>query len=258
MNAVIGCVMTCVVFVIPMGVTVGDSIAQDRQFRTKTARPHAGQVAYAQKARTHTLPVYRPPLRGAPANRVGGASRGIAEAVVTLQVLTPNHTGLTMSEQPTLYWHISTLAPAPLQFTLIDEQAIKPVAEIDLDAPGSPGFQRIDLAKHGIRLTPGVEYQWFVTLVPDPRQRSNDILAGGAIERMAPPANLIAKLDDVRQRRLPYIYADAGFWYDAIAAVSELIESDSDNARLRAARAALLQQVGLAKIAIQDKGFAAQ
>ena len=48
--------------------------------------------------------VYHPPLRGAPAGRIGGASRGGAPGVAlpALEVLAPDHVGLTAREQPTL------------------------------------------------------------------------------------------------------------------------------------------------------------
>ena len=44
------------------------------------------------------------------------------------------------------------------------------------------------------------------------------------------------------------IYAEAGLWYDALAAVSEMIERAPDNRELRRQRAALLAQVGLPPI----------
>jgi len=53
------------------------------------------------------LPTYRPPLRGAPGGRVGGGTRGIGDEFITLLVLAPNHVGLTVQGQPTLYWYLS-------------------------------------------------------------------------------------------------------------------------------------------------------
>jgi hypothetical protein len=84
-----------------------------------------------------------------------------------------------------------------------------------------------------------------VAVVPDPGRRSRDILAGGAIQRVNPAGDMVAKLGQARREELPSIYAEAGLWYDALMAMSELIESAPDDAGLRRQRAALLTQIGL-------------
>ncbi|MDX1433395.1 MAG: hypothetical protein R3286_13210, partial [Gammaproteobacteria bacterium] len=49
-----------------------------------------------------SLPVYQPPFRGSTeGGRVGGGTRGLGNQPLTLDVLAPDHTGLTVSEQPT-------------------------------------------------------------------------------------------------------------------------------------------------------------
>src|SRR5512134_1193228 len=54
-----------------------------------------------------TAPVYKPPLRGAPRGRIGGGTRGTGLDSLALSVLAPDHSGLTIREQPSLYWIIS-------------------------------------------------------------------------------------------------------------------------------------------------------
>src|SRR5437867_965146 len=49
--------------------------------------------------------VYKPPLRGAPAVRIDGGSRGSGLSLICLTVLAPDQTGLTVQEQPTLFWY---------------------------------------------------------------------------------------------------------------------------------------------------------
>jgi hypothetical protein len=101
-------------------------------------------------------------------------------------------------------------------------------------------------------LKPNVEYQWSIAIVPDPRQRANDIIASGFIQRVAPPQALTARLQRASPRELPYIYAEEGLWYDALDAVSVLIDSAPRDKALRTQRAALLGQVGLAQAADND------
>src|SRR5262245_5663919 len=154
------------------------------------------------KASTSTVaavPIYTPPLRGAPGGRVGGGTRGSGREVFVLTVLAPDHSALPISEQPSLYWHISNATSLPIELTALDLRTTRPILETRLPAPVTPGVHRIRLADHGVRLEPGVPYRWFVTIVPDSDRRSKDILAGGAIERVEPPAGLPAKLAQARK-----------------------------------------------------------
>ncbi len=211
-----------------------------------------GALPPVKPANAVDMPVYTPPLRGAPGGRVTGGSRGAEDVLPTLAALVPDHTGLSVQAQPTLYWYLSKTLPYPVEFTLIDDQAIQPLVEVRLPALVRPGLQWVRLADHGIRLQPGVLYQWFVALVVDPDQRSKDFIAGGTIERITPPEALRAKLVQAGQARVPYVYAETGLWYDAMMAVSELINAAPHDIALRQQRAALLQQVGLADIAKDD------
>jgi len=197
-------------------------------------------------------PVYQPPQRGTPGGRVGGSSRGIEDKLPMLSVLAPDHTGLTVQEQPSLYWYLSKTTTHPFEVTIIEDRAIQPLLETRISTPIEPGVQRVRLADHGMRLSPGVPYRWFVALVVDPDNRSRDVLAGGTIERIAPPEALRAKLARAGKTLAPSIYAEAGLWYDALAAISELIDAAPNTPGLRQQRTSLLKQVGLSEVAEQD------
>jgi len=189
--------------------------------------------------------VYRPPMRGAPVARIGGGTRGIGDMTLELAVLAPDHTGLTTREQPTLYWYVSEPVPAKLEVTVINDDAIDPALEETVATPGHAGIQKIDLAKSGTSLEPGLEYRWFVSVVADPGQRSNDIVASGTIQRITPEGELKARLAGADERTLVSIYADEGVWYDAIDGLSRMIEKSPNDSALREQLAALLEQVGL-------------
>jgi len=188
---------------------------------------------------------YRPPMRGAPAARIGGATRGIGDTTLDLAVLAPDHTGLTTKAQPTLYWYVSKAVPARLEVTVINDAAIDPALEQEVAAPHQAGIQSIDLAKTGTKLEPGVEYRWFVSAVADPGQRSNDVVASGTIQRITPDDALQTKIAGANEGSLARIYAEAGVWYDAIDALSRMIAKSPNDSELRSHRAALLEQVGL-------------
>jgi hypothetical protein len=195
---------------------------------------------------TGATPVYKPPLRGAPGGRVGGGTRGTTPRdMFVLSALAPDHSGLTTQEQPPLYWFISGPTSFPVELTITDPRAPKPLVETRLPSPVAAGVHAVRLADLGIRLDPGVQYRWFVAVVPDQARRSRDILAGGTIERVDVPDTLRSRMGSTSREQLPSLYAEAGIWYDALATVTELIERAPTNRDHRRQRSALLSQVGL-------------
>jgi hypothetical protein len=228
----------------------------------QSGTPQPGAPQQEEKDKKHepmaSTPIYKPPVRGAPGGRVGGGTRGVAGAAKTgppqtfiLSVVAPDHTGQTVEEQPILYWYLSKPISMPIEFTLTDDE-INPIVELFLTPPHHGGMQRIKLADHGVRLELGKAYKWFVSVVADPKRRSKDILAGGAIERVVTGDTLLPKLEQASLPERPHVLAEAGLWYDAISAISEMIETNPSDHRLRQQRAALLGQVGLGEIAQTD------
>ncbi len=200
------------------------------------------------------MPVYQPPLRGASeGGRVGGGTRGLGDQPVTVDVLAPDHTGLTVSEQPTLYWFVSKPISQPAELTVIDDNSIDPLLEIKLTPPIQAGIHSLPLAEHGVQLKPGIPYQWFVGVVVDPTQRSNDIIAGGEIQLVSESNALRSDLISASEDQRPAVYAQAGIWYDALDGASILIQRNPSDARWKELRAALLEQVGLDKAAAYER-----
>lgn len=215
----------------------------------------AGPIAAQADDAPATAAVYKPPMRGAPASRVGGGTRGAGEADFVLSVLAPEHTGLTARAQPTLYWYASAPAGAPVEVTLMAEGAEKPLLAKTIPSPAG-GVQSLDLARHGVSLKPDTEYEWFVSVVRDAGQRSKDVTSGGTIQRVSPEPAVQKRAAAAGERQAPMVYAEAGLWYDAIEGLSRLIERNPGDAELRAQRAALLEQVSLPAVAAYDRSGA--
>lgn len=221
----------------------------------KTAGTPSGKPSVqSEKAPGVAKLVYKPPRKGAPApgSRRGGGSRGTNKSVPVISLLAPDHVGLTLHEQPVLFWFTPTKQSSPLEFTLIVENADTPVVEAKLPHPAQPGLQQIRLSDYKVKLSPGERYQWSVALILDAEERSANIVAMGAIERIERtkleqplPANF-SKTDAPRR------YAEAGIWYDAVMAISDLIQSDPADKELRQQRASLLAQVGLGDVGVLD------
>jgi hypothetical protein len=188
---------------------------------------------------------FRPATTTAPSVRVTGGSRGTGDATVTLDVLAPDDVGITTQEQPSLFWYQSKPAAAKFELTLIQENKVKPILQVLAEHSTKAGIQRVRLSEHDARLTPGVEYQWVVALVTDPANRSSDLVASGVIKRVEAPADLKEKISKASPTSIPALYAEAGIWYDALAALSDQVEANPNDTALRKARADLLAQVGL-------------
>lgn len=221
----------------------------------RAADPAVSTVEAAPAGTPGGGPIYQPPRRSAPRGRIGGGTRAATAGLPRVSVLAPDHTGLTKDGQPTLYWFISEGTTAPVEFTLMTDQFVRPIAEVRLSSPRETGVQAIRLADHGIKLSTGVPYRWYVAVIVNPERRSKDIVAGGVIERIEPSESLVAFLGRATSADLPRIYAEAGIWYDAIAALSALIERSPGDVAVRHQRAALLDQVGLQEISEYDRGI---
>jgi hypothetical protein len=176
-----------------------------------------------------TAPVrYTPPEVGLPKTRVAAASREATTCATRVEVLAPEHTGLTRSPAPDLWWFLEADCGFPVEITLLDAARFTepPLLERRL-APPEAGFHALRLGRAGVSLEPGRDYSLNVAVVVDPANRSSDVFASAGV-RLAtagpPPDGAdVAAL------------AAAGLWYDALAAAM----GDPT------ARAALLDQVGL-------------
>jgi hypothetical protein len=220
---------------------------------TEAAKPAQADERPSKQQKNVQPPVYRPPRRGAPLVRVGGGTRGQGDIQPAVYVLVPEHTGLTSHAQPELFWYSSGPTTARLEFALIDDHSIDPILETSLQPTRSAGIQRISLAEYGIELSPGLEYQWSVAFIPEPEQRSRDLVASGRIEYVPPTPALAGEIEEAAQQDLAYLYAREGLWYDALAALSAQIEAAPTDTKLREFRAALLEQVGLRDVAAAEK-----
>ncbi|MBC8018961.1 MAG: DUF928 domain-containing protein [Verrucomicrobia bacterium] len=222
-------------------------VSKPAQEKTKQAAT-ASNVAKA----TPATPTYKPPLRGAPAGRVGGGTRGATDREsFSLLALAPDHIGYTVQDQPCLYWYISKPTAYPVELTLTERNAVKPLVETTLKAPDRGGIHSVCLADYGVKLRKNVQYKWFVTLVTDASHRSKDILAGGIMSLVDAPPSLQDRLK-ASAGNATSVYAEEGLWYDALGALSSMIDASPDNTELRKQRAALLEQVGLNEAANSD------
>jgi hypothetical protein len=198
---------------------------------------------------------YNPPVSpsGAASVRVTGGTRGAGEKQPMLYVLAPEHVALTTQPQPALFWYQSHPAKADFELTLTEPKKAEPLLSLKGDASQKAGIHSVALARHNVTLKPGVTYQWSVAIIPDSANRSKDVIASGMVKRVEAPGDLAGKIGNASAGERAALYAQAGFWYDALQAISTGIAAEPKNGELHEMRAALLEQAKLPEAAAADR-----
>ena len=200
-------------------------------------------VKHNSPTRTTYTIRYMPPLPGDTIPAPDATNSVLEGETSLLQVMAPDHTGLTTQGQPTLYWYTSS--PAALHFSIKEagNDSKKPLLELSLKK--ASGIQKLDLAKHNITLKPDILYQWSVTQAPENNSKKNGKTVYGFIEKIKPGEGLSKRIKRVTGIARVDVYAIEGIWYDAWQTISSMLEKSPDNPGLLAARNSLLSQAGL-------------
>lgn len=143
-----------------------------------------------------------------------------------------NHTGLTLSSQPRLWWALDKATDRPVQITIVDGDAIDPLLRVELPGPHAAGLHAFDLSKHGVRLSPDVDYRWFVSILVDPDRPSRNPVSAGSLR--------VAGDGDARRQTVSGAdasargnkFAELGLWYDAFDFYASLAEAHPEVERL--------------------------
>ncbi len=201
---------------------------------------------------TLQMPTYNAPQNITPRARLGGSLRGSDGDDPIVAALVPDHVGITVRQHPELNWFLSKHTTLPIRFTLIDERAIRALIEQSITPPNQAGVHVIKLGDVGFELQPNVQYRWYISIIKDKESPSRDIVTGGIIERCEFNECLVLDATTTCSREAVMASAAKGFWYDAMACLCDLIDSNPADTGLRKQRAALLKQVGLHEVAEWD------
>jgi hypothetical protein len=194
------------------------------------------------------MPVYKPRKENTSRARIGGSTRGASAEAPQLIALVPDHIAFTIKSDPSLCWYLSMNTSRPVTFTVVDSRGIRPILEESLPSPIRAGIHCVRLREHGIDLKEQEPYRWFITLVWNPDKPSEDVVAGGMIERIP--------LDEACALNMPctwntceleavYRYAESGLWYDAISCLLDLMEREQNKNALQDMLNHLLRQSGV-------------
>ncbi|WP_028325425.1 DUF928 domain-containing protein [Desulfatirhabdium butyrativorans] len=190
-------------------------------------------------------PIYRPPLRGMPFSREGGATRGDKDSLAVITALVPEHIGLTSIDMPVLYWHASRAVEVPIEFAIIDDNAIEPLYQVSMKPPFAAGYHAVRLQDGLCKLELHKVYKWFIAMVVDSQHRSRDIVVSGAIERVKLSDQLRSRIQQASLFDQISMYADAGIWFDAVDCLNRFVEEQKGSATALKLREDFFRQVGL-------------
>ena len=190
--------------------------------------------------------VYTPPDRGAPVARVSGGTRSTDNTALIVRVLAPAQIAYTLETTPVFYWFVSERIVHPVTITIVDNDQIDPILEKRLEPPFAKGIHAIRLSDHGISLEPGRTYHWGISVEVRSGDRFKDLYAGADIKRIAVTNELqkeLAAISDVDAAIR--LLAARGIWYDALAKLSERLESSNRGSFHRDQLSQLLAQAAL-------------
>ncbi len=206
---------------------------------------HAADLVTPPESR---MPQYKPRKDSAPRARIGGQSRGAETGVPLLIALVPDHIAFTIKGDPSLCWYLSMHTTQPVTITVVDSRGIRPILEQSLPSPVRAGIHCTRPRDYGVEFKEQEAYRWFVTVVVDPDSPSQDVVAGGIIERISFDEGCALDMPctwTACNREAIYRYSESGLWYDAIACLLELIEHDRDKNMLQRMLDHLLKQSGV-------------
>ncbi|WP_299413528.1 DUF928 domain-containing protein [Acaryochloris sp. IP29b_bin.148] len=161
---------------------------------------------------------------GKPGNRRGLATRGGGCKVSgepTLTALVPkNNMGLSASATPTLHWFIPQNTYKFMTFSLYVMDAEDNPQDLiytsRLEVSGQPELASVTIPEQDTAaLEPGVNYRWVVKLHCSETSRRG-LSAMGWLNYIPPSPEVMNQLASAPPEDQYNIYAEAGYWYDAV------------------------------------------
>jgi hypothetical protein len=160
--------------------------------------------------------------------------RGEASSV-SLAAWVPDHVARTATPQPMLFWQIDgRLSDADqLGFVITSETEPEPLYEAKFPDPVGTGRQAIDLGGLGVSLSEDTIYRWTVFVRKRSSDPSEDRIAQGWIQYRSAPASLTQQMGVRETAERAELYAESGYWYDALALLVALREQHPGNEKIR-------------------------
>lgn len=193
-----------------------------------------------------------PPQQGSPTGRQrGGASRGPCRQFEALTALVPATKGVvwgqTVSDRPTFWFYLpnSLTEENSIEF-VVQDVADNYVYNTRMTVPGTQsGWIEISMPATAKPLEVNQPYFWTLSVSCNPNKPSEAVFVKGMIQRVpldAPLENRLKSITPLEQVRL---YAEKGFWYNAVHTLAELYRANPGDRQVASTWTTLLKQANL-------------
>lgn len=171
--------------------------------------------------------------------RMGGCQTG--EIPLTL-LASLNYVGQTISRHPTLAWFVPDSEPFDLEFRLYEyglDGKLKQVGN-EILLKSSPGIMKLSpIEPDTSGLSVGKKYLWQVTIICNPKDSSQDLLAAAQFRVVDKPLIYSRNIENLTTLEKVDFYAQEGLWYDALSEALQL----SKKSKLGEVGSALLESL---------------
>lgn len=212
---------------------------------------------------------FEPPAgEGMPTRTAGGGSRGqcpnVAQGInPPLMALVPafstpansketNVKGLTMAATPTFFFYVPQIPNTEAAFSLKDQDN-NDIYQTNIAISDQQGIVSIQLPQDTPGLKVGQTYRWSFGLICNAEKNTEPkvVFVTGEIKRTEADASLTAKLQQAKPLEQAKIYAENGIWFESLATLAKLRQTQPTDSNLTQQWQQLLESVGLEAIANQ-------
>jgi hypothetical protein len=146
------------------------------------------------------------------------------KAATSLTILAPQTVvGQTSSTHPTFAWYVPEGETRPLEFNLYEQDnhtQLKLIQRVEMQSTSRLMTYTLPQTQPGLIV--GRQYLWQVLLLCNPERPSSALVDEASVEVVPLPATVAASLQATRDRlQQAKQFAQAGLWYDALAAALE-------------------------------------
>lgn len=182
---------------------------------------------------------------------VGAGTRGAS--CLKKRKMTPllpqNKSGLTLDKHPTFFWHTPPSSVKTAEFALINSDKKKVVYKTFLTLPDKPGIVSYTLPDEAAGLEADTTYRWYVTLICDSEDYSNNPFIEGIVKLTTSKLPLSESLERTDSLQMASKYAQNGLWHNALNSLVQLRCHQPNNEKVEERWIEFLKSVGLNKFA---------
>lgn len=193
----------------------------------------------------------------APGRRVGGATRGSCSTgqqpgQKPLTAIVPeSEIGRTASPYPSIFLYVpSTPEKTKMEFELRDENE-NLLYKQEFLGNGQEGIYRIDIPTYVNPLQEGENYLWSFSLICSETDLAGSSVVGGWINRIENSQSIQRQIETVSPSDRLEKYANELLWYDLMASLADLRQSEPNNSTFENRWENLLNEVGLNDLATE-------